>query len=105
MLGTVLYMHRGTPYVYQGGEIGTTNMPFTSWGDFQDIQTVNFFRQALQREAVTDGLFSKVAATTRHNARTPMQWTARRRGIHLRCPVAARQSEYQRDQRGQGTVG
>jgi oligo-1,6-glucosidase len=74
MLGTILHLHRGTPYVYQGEELGMTNMPFTSPADFRDIQTINFFREAVERGAAGDGFFRQLAAGSRDNARTPMQW-------------------------------
>ncbi len=74
MLGTILHLHRGTPYVYQGEELGMTNMPFTSLDDFQDIQTVNFYRAALARGMAPEDLFDHLAAGSRDNARTPMQW-------------------------------
>lgn len=74
MLATVLHMHRGTPYIYQGEEIGMTNMPFTSSEDFLDIQTVNFHRHAVENGTATDDLFQNLSRGTRDNARTPMQW-------------------------------
>jgi oligo-1,6-glucosidase len=75
-LATVLHLHRGTPYIYQGEEIGMTNYPFASIDDFQDIESRNHFAQAVaageDREAVLDSLRSP----SRDNARTPMQWDA-----------------------------
>ncbi len=76
MLGTILHLHRGTPYVYQGEELGMTNMSFTSLDDFHDIQTVNFYREAVAGGAAPEDLFGQLAAGSRDNARTPMQWDA-----------------------------
>ena len=47
MLGTVLHLHRGTPYVYQGEELGMTNVPFDTIDDFQDLESVNHFHHAV----------------------------------------------------------
>jgi oligo-1,6-glucosidase len=80
MLGTVLHMHRGTPYVYQGEEIGMTNMSFSSRAEFQDIQAVNFYQEALKNGTVTDDLVERIAVGTRDNARTPMQWDNSEKG-------------------------
>jgi oligo-1,6-glucosidase len=74
MLGTILHLHRGTPYVYQGEELGMTNMPFTGPDDFRDIQTINFFRDAQARGLASEDFFSQLAAGSRDNARSPMQW-------------------------------
>ena len=46
LLGTVLHLQRGTPYVYQGEELGMTNAPFAGIDDFRDIEAVNHFRVA-----------------------------------------------------------
>jgi oligo-1,6-glucosidase len=77
MLATVLHLHRGTPYVYQGEELGMTNAPFASIEDFRDIESLNHYRDAVTAggqdpEAVLAGL----RAVGRDNARTPMQWDA-----------------------------
>jgi oligo-1,6-glucosidase len=73
-LGTVLHLHRGTPYVYQGEELGMTNVPFQGIEDFRDIESVNHYEHALaigdDPDKVLDGLRTK----GRDNARTPMQW-------------------------------
>jgi oligo-1,6-glucosidase len=74
MLGTILHLHRGTPYIYQGEELGMTNMPFTSPDDFRDIQTINFLHDATARGMASEELFAQLAAGSRDNARTPMQW-------------------------------
>lgn len=74
MLGTILHMHRGTPYIYQGEELGMTNMPFARLEDFRDIESVNFFRAAVARGAAANDLFAGIAAGSRDNARSPMQW-------------------------------
>jgi oligo-1,6-glucosidase len=70
MLGTVLHMHRGTPYVYQGEELGMTNFPFASIGEFRDIESLHHYAEA--GEASLEAL----RAMSRDNARTPMQWNA-----------------------------
>jgi oligo-1,6-glucosidase len=76
MLGTILHLHRGTPYVYQGEELGMTNMPFTGPDDFRDIQTINFFRDGQARGMAGEDFFSQLAAGSRDNARSPMQWAS-----------------------------
>lgn len=80
MLGTILHMHRGTPYIYQGEEIGMTNMPFTSIDDFRDIQTLNYYRYADDAGHETQELMSGILLGSRDNARTPMQWGETRHG-------------------------
>lgn len=77
-LATLLHLQRGTPYVYQGEELGMTNMRFSDIAEVRDIQSVNFYREAL---AASDGasaseVFEGVLVGGRDNARTPMQWSA-----------------------------
>ncbi|MBM2622906.1 alpha-glucosidase [Actinoplanes sp. LDG1-06] len=75
MLGTVLHMHRGTPYVYQGEELGMTNFPFRTIGDFRDIEALGQYAQAIDQEGRTpDEVLTVLRARGRDNARTPMQW-------------------------------
>jgi oligo-1,6-glucosidase len=68
MLGTVLHLHRGTPYVYQGEELGMTNFPFASIDDFRDIESLNHYAEAGPES------FEALRARSRDNARTPVQW-------------------------------
>jgi oligo-1,6-glucosidase len=72
LLGTVLHMHRGTPFVYQGEELGMTNVPFASLSDVHDIESLNWYRagteMGLAEEVVLDG----IRARSRDNARSPM---------------------------------
>jgi len=75
MLGTVLHLHRGTPYVYQGEELGMTNAHFTRFDQYRDIETLNHV--AIARSVGTgsdEDLLAGIAAMGRDNARTPMQW-------------------------------
>jgi oligo-1,6-glucosidase len=75
MLGTVLHLHRGTPYVYQGEELGMTNYPFQSITDFRDIEALGQFRQATEIEGrAPEDVLTVLRARGRDNARTPMQW-------------------------------
>jgi oligo-1,6-glucosidase len=77
MLGTVLHLHRGTPYVYQGEELGMTNFPFRSIADFRDIEALGQYRQATEHEGRTpEEVLTVLRARGRDNARTPMQWDA-----------------------------
>ena len=49
----MLHLHRGTPYVYQGEELGMANVPFTSIGEFRDVESLNHYREAVARRART----------------------------------------------------
>ena len=75
-LGTVLHLHHGTPYVYQGEEIGMTNSPFAAIGDFRDIESVNHYAAAIAAGVAPDEVLAALRAKGRDNARTPMQWDA-----------------------------
>jgi oligo-1,6-glucosidase len=75
MLGTVLHLHRGTPYVYQGEELGMTNYPFATIADFRDIEALGQFHQAVELEKRdAEDVLTVLRARGRDNARTPMQW-------------------------------
>ncbi|WP_111766648.1 glycoside hydrolase family 13 protein [Nakamurella deserti] len=76
LLATVLHLHRGTPYVYQGEELGMTNIGFDSGEDFADIESVNFYREAVAAGRSPEDILPGMRAMSRDNARTPVQWTA-----------------------------
>jgi oligo-1,6-glucosidase len=77
MLGTVLHLHRGTPYVYQGEELGMTNAPFAGIDDFRDIESLNHYAEAVGSGEDRARVLAGLRAMGRDNARTPMQWDAR----------------------------
>lgn len=75
-LATVLHLQQGTPFIYQGEEIGMTNVRFTSIDDYRDVETLNYFREAVHERGMDPALvLSALRETSRDNARTPMQWT------------------------------
>jgi oligo-1,6-glucosidase len=77
LLATLTHMLQGTPYVYQGDEIGMTNVAFESIEDYRDVATLNLYREAVEEKGVDPNLALKVIhAKSRDNARTPMQWDA-----------------------------
>ncbi|MCA2217727.1 glycoside hydrolase family 13 protein [Jidongwangia harbinensis] len=77
MLGTVLHLHRGTPYIYQGEELGMTNAPFGGIEDFRDIEALGQYAQAVEKEGRSpEDVLTVLRARGRDNARTPMQWDA-----------------------------
>ena len=77
MLATVLHLHRGTPYVYQGEELGMTNAHFTSLDDYRDIEALRYAAQTRALGHVSDDqVLAGLAAMSRDNARTPVQWDA-----------------------------
>lgn len=75
MLGTCLHMMQGTPYIYQGEELGMTNVPFPTMEDYRDLDTLNLYRE-LKREGrgTEEELLTYFHRHSRDNARTPMQW-------------------------------
>src|SRR5579859_1129926 len=77
LLGTLNHLLRGTPYVYQGEEIGMTNVAFDTIDDYRDIATLNLWHEFVDEKGFDRGLALAVAhAYSRDNARTPMQWSA-----------------------------
>ncbi|GAA1039268.1 hypothetical protein GCM10009557_57470 [Virgisporangium ochraceum] len=74
MLGTVLHLHRGTPYVYQGEELGMTNVPFDGIEDFRDIESLNYYAEATAAGEDPAAVLVSLRKMGRDNARTPMQW-------------------------------
>lgn len=75
MLGTCLHMMQGTPYIYQGEELGMTNYPFTSLDEFRDIESINAYHELTEKGIVEPGeMFDFISYKGRDNARTPMQW-------------------------------
>ena len=100
-LATVLHLHRGTPYVYQGDELGMRNAPFTSLEDYRDIETLNAHADAEARGADLDGFLVALARRSRDHARTPVPWDASaRRGLHHRHAVDRPQPRLHDRQRG-----
>ena len=75
-LGSVLHLLRGTPYVYQGEELGMTNAHLTSLDGYRDIESVNWAREAMARGVDEADVLRSLAAKSRDNARTPVQWDA-----------------------------
>jgi oligo-1,6-glucosidase len=73
-LATLLHLHRGTPYVYQGEELGMANYPFASIDDFRDVESVNHHAQALAQGQDPADVLRSLRAMSRDNARTPVQW-------------------------------
>ena len=76
-LGTVLHLHKGTPYVYQGEEIGMTNSYFTDISQYADLESVNYHAEALTLGLEAEAVLASLSVKSRDNARTPMQWDDR----------------------------
>ena len=73
-LATVLHLHRGTPYVYQGDELGMSNVGFTSVEQLRDIESLNQYAAAVAAGGSPEEVMGPLRAKSRDNARTPMQW-------------------------------
>lgn len=76
MLATVLHCMKGTPYIYQGEEIGMTNVQFDRLEQYQDIESLNFYKVKTEAGVSHDEMMHALAENGRDNARTPMQWSA-----------------------------
>ncbi|MEG0276797.1 MAG: alpha-glucosidase [Coprobacillus sp.] len=76
MLATVLHMMKGTPYIYQGEEIGMTNYQFASLDECQDVEVFNNYRELVEEKKVLTNqqMLRGICYSSRDNARTPMQW-------------------------------
>ncbi len=74
MLATVLHGMKGTPYIYQGEEIGMTNYPFSTIEDFADVEAINMYYERKQMGYSEKDIMKSLCTKARDNARTPMQW-------------------------------
>jgi len=74
MLATLLHTLPGTPYIYQGEEIGMTNVAFDNIKDYRDIETLNFYRRMTKKGLPKEKIMEAIHRISRDNARTPMQW-------------------------------
>ena len=75
MLATCLHMMQGTPYIYQGEELGMTNYPFSSPDEFRDIESIHAYEEWCESGLVShEEFWPCIVSRSRDNARTPMQW-------------------------------
>jgi len=75
MLATCIHMMQGTPYVYQGEELGMTNCPFNTLENFRDLESINAFHELTEQGKMTEEeMMAAIGYKGRDNARTPMQW-------------------------------
>jgi oligo-1,6-glucosidase len=78
LLATFTHLLQGTPYIYQGEEIGMTNVAFDSIADYRDIETLNIYRELVEERGMSPQfVLGIIHAKSRDNARTPMQWDDR----------------------------
>ena len=80
MLAGVIHGLRGTPYVYQGEELGMTNAGFTRLDQYRDVESLNHFRILRDKGLSEESVYNILKIHSRDNSRTPMQWTAGENG-------------------------
>ncbi len=76
MLGAAIHLMRGTPYIYQGDELGMTNACFTDIDQYQDVESKNYYRILQENGKSREEALEILRARSRDNGRTPMQWNA-----------------------------
>lgn len=74
MFAILLHMMKGTPYIYQGEEIGMTNCPISTIDEVDDIESINMYNERLDQGYTKEAIIESINAKGRDNARTPMQW-------------------------------
>lgn len=74
MFAILLHLMKGTPYIYQGEELGMTNCPITDIAEANDIETINMYHERLGWGYAREDIIASINAKGRDNARTPMQW-------------------------------
>lgn len=79
MLATLIHTLQGTPFIFQGEELGMTNVPFNTIEEYRDIETLHWYKeQASSGELNSQDLMDRIRRKSRDNARTPMQWDSSR---------------------------
>ena len=77
MLSAVFHGMQGTPYIYQGEELGMTNVKFADISHYRDIETLNMYKERVEAGYDPEDVMKSIYAKSRDNARTPMQWSSR----------------------------
>ncbi len=80
MLAAMIHLMRGTPYIYQGEEIGMTNPHYEKISQYRDVESLNYYEIFLQQGKTKADALSILAARSRDNSRTPMQWSCGKNG-------------------------
>jgi oligo-1,6-glucosidase len=75
LLGTLIHMQQGTPFIYQGEELGMTNIPFTRFDQYRDVDSFNYIAQYRAMGVPDEMILAALNQSSRDNARTPMQWS------------------------------
>ncbi|MCO7180163.1 alpha-glucosidase [Lactococcus formosensis] len=97
MLAILLHMMKGTPYIYQGEEIGMTNNPVTDIEQIDDIESRNMYFERLEKGYSKEAILHSINAKGRDNARTPMQWSnAKTAGFSTGHPWLAINPNYEK---------
>lgn len=78
MLATILHGMQGTPYIYQGQELGMTNVKFEDISQYQDIEIRNMYHERIKQGYTKEAVMESIYARGRDNARTPMQWNSKK---------------------------
>lgn len=80
MLASILHGMQGTPYIYQGEELGMTNVNWEDIDSYRDIETLNIYKERLEKGYSKEEIMKSIHAKGRDNARTPMQWSSEKNG-------------------------
>ncbi len=80
MLASILHGMQGTPYIYQGEELGMTNVNWEDIDSYRDIETLNIYKERLEKGYSKKDIMKSIHAKGRDNARTPMQWSSEKNG-------------------------
>ena len=76
LIAVLLFTLKGTPYVYQGGELGMTDYPFRDLSEYRDVESLNYFREKTSCGVAEDEAMKMLLYGSRDHARTPMQWSS-----------------------------
>ena len=76
MLATLVHFMQGTPYIYQGEELGMTNAHFTTIEEYRDVESLNYYQILLENGKSKEEALHILSERSRDNSRTPMQWSA-----------------------------
>ncbi|NLC42662.1 MAG: alpha-glucosidase [Clostridiales bacterium] len=97
LLAVIMLTLRGTPFIYQGQEIGMANQGFKSMDDLRDVESLNLYKELCAQGISEEEAFNKVLAGTRDHARTPMQWTdGEYAGFSTRMPWIMMDDDYKK---------